>query len=349
MIDTHSGDRKMLVTVAVCTWNRAALLDQTLAAMRKLRIPREIEWELLVVNNNCTDNTDEVISRHIDTLPLRRILEMEQGLSQARNRALQESQGELIAFIDDDVIVNPEWLAAFCDAAKRWPDAGFFAGTVFPWYEETPRPHVAAVLNQQADGAYLGINLGTNERPLEASESLRGANMLFRSKAARGLLFDPAYGRTCDQVWFGDEWDFCNQIRQRGYAGVWVPTASLKHFVPVGRLQDPYLRAYFHGLGTSMVRWGNVSDGPRILGVPRWILRAYCVTLFRKIMCRSRADQTAYFRALTEQWRYSGIIREFRRTNQPLRDSARSESHDIKDVHTPGSEGLTPSRAIPPQ
>lgn len=77
----------MNLTVAICTWNRAALLDWTLARMRELRIPDGVEWELLIVNNNCTDQTDAVIARHAGVLPIRRIFEVNPGLSNARNRA----------------------------------------------------------------------------------------------------------------------------------------------------------------------------------------------------------------------------------------------------------------------
>ena len=62
-------------TVAIATWNRAKLLDRTLTEMHRLRIPPSVEWELLVVNNNCTDQTDTVISNHKKYLPIRRLFE----------------------------------------------------------------------------------------------------------------------------------------------------------------------------------------------------------------------------------------------------------------------------------
>ena len=82
----------MIVTVAICTWNRAKLLDQTLTEMRKLRIPPGIEWELLVVNNHCTDETDAVIARHRGALPIQRLFEPRQGLSNARNCAVSTAR-----------------------------------------------------------------------------------------------------------------------------------------------------------------------------------------------------------------------------------------------------------------
>src|SRR4051812_4932182 len=109
------------VTVAICTWNRSALLDRTLTSMRHLVIPEGVEWEILVVNNNCTDDTDDVLSRHFAGLPLRRVFEPRQGLSNARNAAIDVAAGELICWTDDDVLVDPGWLSAYVEAASRWP------------------------------------------------------------------------------------------------------------------------------------------------------------------------------------------------------------------------------------
>ena len=80
----------MIVTVAICTWNRAKLLDRTLTQMHQLRIPADVEWELLIVNNNCTDETDPIIARHETALPIRRLFEPNPGLSNARNCAVDK-------------------------------------------------------------------------------------------------------------------------------------------------------------------------------------------------------------------------------------------------------------------
>src|SRR5581483_541916 len=107
----------MHVTVAICTWNRCKLRDQTLAQFQNLRIPEGVTWELLVVNNNCTDQTDLVLENYRSRLPLRRLFEPKQGHCHARNCAVAAATGELLLWTDDDVLVNPEWLAAYVAAA----------------------------------------------------------------------------------------------------------------------------------------------------------------------------------------------------------------------------------------
>src|SRR5262245_24832825 len=126
------------ITVAVCTWNRAKLLEQSLASMRRLRVPSGHDWELLVVDNNCTDDTDAVLRSYAGCLPLRRLFEPTPGKSHAANLALAHARGELILWTDDDVMVDPDWLSAYAGAAARWPDVAYFGGRIVPLFEAPP-------------------------------------------------------------------------------------------------------------------------------------------------------------------------------------------------------------------
>ena len=84
------------VTVAICTWNRAAFLDRTLASFHRLSIPEGVEWELIVVDNNCTDTTPNVVQRHREFLPIYCVSEKQQGHSASRNAAVEAARGELL-------------------------------------------------------------------------------------------------------------------------------------------------------------------------------------------------------------------------------------------------------------
>ena len=80
----------MLVTVAICSLNHAESLRRTLESLAVMEVP-DLDWEVLVVNNGCTDHTDQVIAAFADRLPMRCEVEPERGLSRARNRAVDSA------------------------------------------------------------------------------------------------------------------------------------------------------------------------------------------------------------------------------------------------------------------
>ena len=116
----------MKITVAICTWNRAELLDRTLGEMIGLRVPEGVEWELLVIDNNSTDDTENVVAGFEGRLPVRHVFEPRAGKSHAANTVLREARGDLIVWTDDDVLVDAGWLEAYAHAARDWPDAALF-------------------------------------------------------------------------------------------------------------------------------------------------------------------------------------------------------------------------------
>src|SRR5438067_7149458 len=221
----------MHVTVAICTWNRANLLDRTLARMRELSVPPGLAWELLVVNNNCTDDTDAVIARHAGALPLGRLLETKQGLSHARNCALEHVRGELLVWTDDDVLVEPGWLSAYVEAARAHPAAGYFGGPVEPWFEADPPADLLRYL-PSVRGAFALVDYGPETRPLAAGEAPFGANMAFRTELVRSFRFDPKLGRTGASQIGDEETALLEALNREGRFGVWVGPARVRHFIP---------------------------------------------------------------------------------------------------------------------
>lgn len=150
------------VSIAIWTWNRAKLLDQTLAAMRNLVGPPGVTWELLVVNNNCTDETDSVLVQDAARLPLQRLFEPTPGRSHARNTAVAHAQGDLMLWTDDDVPVDPQWLAAYVEAAKKVPDAAFFGVRIAPGFgspiaDGSKRPFNAWRIATRYEGRFLRV------------------------------------------------------------------------------------------------------------------------------------------------------------------------------------------------
>src|SRR6516164_1901797 len=122
-------------SVAICTRNRAELLAECLSAVLIDAGAIAALGELIVVDNGSTDETPEVVERlrvaHPDAR-LRRLVEPRPNLSLARNLALDEARGAIIAFLDDDAIVHPGWLASCLDAFAACPDAAAVGGEILP-------------------------------------------------------------------------------------------------------------------------------------------------------------------------------------------------------------------------
>ena len=268
----------MEVTVAICTWNRADLLDKTLEQMRELRIPERTEWELLVVNNNCTDNTDEVIARHQKNLPIRRLFEKKPGLSNARNCAMDAALGQLLVWTDDDVLVSEGWLAEYVTAWKRFPSAAYFGGPVEPWYQSTP-PEWVIKNQKQLEGVFALKNLSVEMRDMRGQEEPFGANMAYNAERIGERRFNADLGRMRDSLLSGEDVAFVDALRHEGHQGVWVPGARVQHFVEQKRMTATYLWNFYVGWGRSLTRKnGNQPpEGPLFFGAPRWQWRRFLV------------------------------------------------------------------------
>src|SRR4051794_11458108 len=102
-----------MISIVVCTCNRAAKLANLLDSLMRMEVPAGVSWELIVVDNNSTDDTarllKDVAARN--ALPLRHCFEPRQGLAIAHNLAMAVVKGEIIALTDDDCRVSPDWLA----------------------------------------------------------------------------------------------------------------------------------------------------------------------------------------------------------------------------------------------
>ncbi len=266
----------MRVTVAICTWNRAALLDQTFGRLQCLRIPDGVTWELIVVNNNSTDDTEAVIARHTSKLPLRPLFQPKQGLSNARNCVLDHAEGSLLLWTDDDVLVDPDWLASAVDTFMRYgANAAAVGGPVEPWFLVEAEPALLEAFPILRMG-FCGVEHGTEECTLADHQEILGANMAFRMDAIRGLRFNPQLGRNGNWQGMGEDSEYVRRLRQRGGTVYWSPKMRLKHYVDPKCMTLEYLTKFYEAMGETAVRESGTSAVvPTIRGYPRWLVRRY--------------------------------------------------------------------------
>ena len=114
------------ISILIATYNRADILRQTLENMTCL--DRDgLSVEFVVVDNNSSDHTKEVIESFTDRLPIRYLFGAKPGKSRALNRALDKVPlGKIIVFTDDDIVPHKDWLTAIVSISNRWPDYSVF-------------------------------------------------------------------------------------------------------------------------------------------------------------------------------------------------------------------------------
>src|SRR5438045_3928104 len=122
------------VTVLICTWNRSALLAETLESLARMNIPNGLRWEVVIVDNNSSDNTRQIVTKRSRDFPttLVYVFERRQGKSIAMNAGLEHARAPIVAFADDDVRFCAEWLTSIVEALDANPHVSYVGGPVNP-------------------------------------------------------------------------------------------------------------------------------------------------------------------------------------------------------------------------
>lgn len=250
----------MLLSVAICTWNRAESLRIALSSLTRLMSPAEASWEVIVVDNNSSDDTLSAVEEYRDVLPIRYAFESRQGLSHARNRAVEEASGDLIIFTDDDVRVDPCWLAEYATAQQQFPDATFFGGTIDLRFTcDLPRWLGNNLSRFRTAYAYRSIDPAT--LIIKRRQDLPfGANMAFRRSVFSNADFSYSLGRVGTDLMSGEETELMERLLVRGDTGVWLGSAIVEHLIPKDRLTKAYVYNYFYCQGRGQVRMNKFDS-----------------------------------------------------------------------------------------
>ena len=221
------------LTVAICTKDRPVSLNRCLQSLLKLRKPNSgefFQFEVLIVENaSSNEKTKELLA---SLSGVRYVQEPKPGLDFARNRAVQEATGEIIAFIDDDVVVDRKWLDGLMEAWFENPDAAAFTGQVLPYELATD----AQILVEQMGGFRRGFKkirygqTNTNDDLYPCTTVFgNGCNMAFRREVLLKLGgFDDALD-TGAALPGGGDLDILYRIIRAGYPLVYEPQYLVFH------------------------------------------------------------------------------------------------------------------------
>ena len=302
----------MDISVAICTWNHARLLDQTLSEMANLVVRPSLKWELLIIDNNCTDDTSAVVQKHIGALPIRYVLEPRQGQSNARNRALQEAQSDWVIFTDDDVLVDPKWLATYEKAAgDAGDDVVLLGGDIVPYFPEEPDPALVQAMPMVGDGfcarkvpSDLCITNQSTYLPL-------GANFGLRKSLLSDVRFNPRLGASKNSRILGEEVALFQHLLSKGLKGSWVSDAGVRHYVDPSRLKLRSLRRQLFGMGRQTVRKNGPPAGRTLVaGMPAWVYRSTLVSGVEMTAALILRRKLWFYESFNRFWQYWGVLYE---------------------------------------
>jgi glycosyltransferase involved in cell wall biosynthesis len=243
------------VSIAVCTRTRAGPIANLLDSITRLRIPPGITWEVVVVDNGSSDDTRQAILAYADRLPIHYAFEETPGVANARNHAVRVLQGRHICWTDDDAEVDPEWLCAYVDAFRRYPDAALFGGKVSPVLQPPTPPWFARLVDKYpVDALVASRDFGGREIPLDISRDHIpwGVNHAVRTSDQRRFPYDPQLGVSPLMRRSGEESQMMFELMTSGVTGWWIPSAHVRHIYPSNRQSLAYFYKHYAAIGETM-------------------------------------------------------------------------------------------------
>jgi len=313
----------MRFSVIIATYNRADELVKTLESLKGLESSGP--WEVVIVDNNSPDSTREVVLNRVESfpVPLRYVMEKEQGRSAALNAGIRIAQGEILAITDDDVRVDPMWLRNAEQALDRL-GCDYVGGKALPiWSGRVPK------WMPNRGGKHWGVIalLDYGPEPIEFGQKVPlGVNMVFRRECfERAGLWDNSIGRKAGTLLGQEVREWAQRARAAGLRGFYSPDLVVHHVIPEDRLTKRYFRKWFywHGISRAILYHNNRLDMespestaldfatvPHIAGVPRYLYRT-CIKKFFSIWpALARRDAIASFEDELWLWFFAGIVRQ---------------------------------------
>jgi glucosyl-dolichyl phosphate glucuronosyltransferase len=303
------------ISVIVSTYNRCESLKDTLDSLLAQEEGEGLDYEVLMVDNNSQDKTREVIESYIPKFKgrLRYLFEPRQGVSFARNRALQEAKGEIVAFTDDDCIVSKNWLREINSAFKEYGCAGI-AGKILPkWECELPR-WFTAEKNFKTDCPLTLFDYGDNVKKYDGKALLpTGSSSAFKKELFEKYGFlRTDLGRAGRNLIGSEDADFCRRLLGDNLELLYIPGLVVFHKFAEDRLNKKYFKKWFFYSGRTTVRRTGLSPikGPSCLGIPRWLYREIAEN-FMKLVYSYIFKRSAYFYQELKMLRSLGQMHEY--------------------------------------
>ena len=268
----------------------------------------------MLVDNNCTDNTNGVCEQFAVEHPeitLRYVVETEQGLSAARNKGIEEAKGDIIIYVDDDALVDTDYIRIYAEHFSAHPETMAAGGPIEPLYEtEEPKwmsPYTKALLT-------AWMNYGDQVREYPNGRYPGGGNAAYRKVVFDKVgLFNTELGRKGSALLASEEKDIFDKMKAQGMQVLYLPTPVLHHIIPQAKLEEDYFNRltlqigrsermrtraiskgkYFKRLFSEGIKWGGTLVLLGIYTLQGHPMKGWKLVLFRRNVTRGLLIQNS--------------------------------------------------------
>jgi len=224
----------MKVSVVICTYNREQHIERALESLIPQTASKE-DYEIVIVDNNSTDNTPEIIKNFEKKYPdyhIQTAVETNQGLSFARNKGIELAKGEIISFIDDDAIARTDFVENIIRNTQQFPSHYAFGGKVLPKYEKEKEPEW---MSPYIERIISIVDMGDEIKSFDKTYPV-GCNMFFRRE-----IFDKIGKFNTNLRLRSDDKYIFMKIKEAGYEVLYFPDVVVQHFIDDFRTTREYI------------------------------------------------------------------------------------------------------------
>lgn len=250
----------MKFSVVICTYNRDKYLSNTLISIAQQTYTKD-DYEIVLVNNNSTDTTEEVcnnFSKEYPSVSFRYFIETNQGISYARNRGIDEAKGEYIVFIDDDETIDNMYLNKLSNNLKEYPQAELIGTPVTPIYE-TEEPKWLSYFTMRLITGYY--NKGNEVKTLKAKDYPGTGHAIIKKELFNKFgNFNTDLGRKGSSLMGAEDKDMFLRLIENNVPCYYFPDIPIYHHIPQSKLTDDFFHNLTYSIGKSeRIRTKSIS------------------------------------------------------------------------------------------
>jgi glucosyl-dolichyl phosphate glucuronosyltransferase len=331
--NTMTVDQSFDISAIVCTYNRCAVLKESLSRI-DCQQANGLRYEIIVIDNNSTDDTRQVIEAFAASsrCSIRYIFEPRQGVSHARNAGIAAARAPLLAFFDDDVLVSSDWLAQIKQTFDLHTDIDFVGGKVLPRWENPP----PVWLTHDNWAPIAAQDYGDEPFVLDVTTTvgLISANLAIRREALDEVgWFHTELQRVKDGIGSMEDQELLERLARAGKRGLYAPQLVVWADVPEPRMRLAYHRRWHRGHGkfyavSRSASFEQTGKG-RLFDVPAHLYRQAASDVLAWLKHSLRGQRAQAVAHESRLWFFFGFVRE--RRSRYLSERRRSDAREIVD------------------